>query len=442
MKRLLVAIVLVVMAGQVVAGVMGHTRAPALGQLVRQPYLKILPIPNPIPTDSTGVLDSAVIWATPAYGAGDTVWALVYLNATRVAAKPDSVPDSCVGISNYSITTGTGGVNESLKVAFSGETWEDGTDSIWVGIFVSPNDSTTGRGARIAIAELISAADTVWVNGHKRDWYKTFTYGVAYTIPGSGYDWKANAVRENTTAGGGWWIQVFYHILGAATDVPHIVTVPSHATGISFSGVAGGSNPASQNLVLTNTGTGTMPWKATIVEASAWLGIAPDTADAPGTITVSCDISGQTAGVYHDSIRVRCEHPNVADNTPVYVPVTLTVTSVPQPQIFPIPDTMTFAMNLHEAPPAAQDLELINIGDSTMAWKATNDSSWMVLSADTADDNDTISVSIDTTGVLAGTHLDTLWIACSNATNTPYAIPVVLVVSTPKHRIMVKKATP
>ena len=106
---------------------------------------------------------------------------------------------------------------------------------------------------------------------------------------------------------------------GASSGSPTIGVSPSS---FSFSATAGGSNPASQSLSITNTGGGTLNWSAS--SNASWLSVSPTSGTAPSTATVSANITGLAAGTYNGAITISATG---ATNTPVAVPVTLTVSS-------------------------------------------------------------------------------------------------------------------
>lgn len=106
---------------------------------------------------------------------------------------------------------------------------------------------------------------------------------------------------------------------GAGSSSPTIGVSPSS---LSFSGTVGGSNPASQSLSITNTGGGTLNWSAS--SGASWLSISPTSGTAPSTPSVSANITGLSAGTYNSVITITATG---ATNSPLTVPVTLTVNS-------------------------------------------------------------------------------------------------------------------
>ncbi len=109
-------------------------------------------------------------------------------------------------------------------------------------------------------------------------------------------------------------------IYNATTGGGASPTIGVNPSSMGFTATAGGSNPASQTLNITNTGGGTLNWTAS--SNQSWLSIAPTSGTAPSSPSVSVNISGLVAGTYNGAITVSAAG---ATNTPVTVPVTLTV---------------------------------------------------------------------------------------------------------------------
>jgi len=105
----------------------------------------------------------------------------------------------------------------------------------------------------------------------------------------------------------------------AQAPTPTIAVSP---TSFTFTGVAGGANPASQNLSITNSGTGTLSF--TVSDDMSFLSVNPTSGTAPASVTVSVSTAGLAAGTYTGTVTVSATG---ATNTPVNIPVTLTVTA-------------------------------------------------------------------------------------------------------------------
>jgi hypothetical protein len=110
---------------------------------------------------------------------------------------------------------------------------------------------------------------------------------------------------------------VVYNASSGGATQPTIGVSPSS---FSFTATAGGANPANQTLNISNTGAGTLTW--TVSDDATWLTLSPTSGTAPSSVTLSVNIAGLAAGTYNGTITVSATG---ATNTPVSVPVTLTV---------------------------------------------------------------------------------------------------------------------
>ncbi|HYF00545.1 MAG TPA: hypothetical protein VEJ18_16615 [Planctomycetota bacterium] len=212
-------------------------------------------------------------------------------------------------------------------------------------------------------------------------------------------------------------------------DVPKISLSPAS---LVFDAPEGGPDPASQSLVLTNTGAGTLDWTAS--EAASWLQVSPSSgsllAGQSATLTVAVDTTGLAAQVYAVAIEVGGN----ASNAPRLVPVTLNVHT--DPYLTLAPSTMTFDVPLGGASPAAQTAALGNAGATTLTGlTAVASESWITLSSLAvtslaAGASTPLDVTVDVTGLAAGTYVGTVTVSGAAGTqNSPRQINVVLQVN-------------
>ena len=109
----------------------------------------------------------------------------------------------------------------------------------------------------------------------------------------------------------------------AGTSAP---SISLGAGSLSFTGTAGASNPASQAVSISNSGSGTLTWTASVTSGATWLSVSPQSGTAPSTITVSVNSAGLSAGVYTGSIAIAATG---ATNTPQNIVVALTLSAPP-----------------------------------------------------------------------------------------------------------------
>lgn len=112
-------------------------------------------------------------------------------------------------------------------------------------------------------------------------------------------------------------------IYNGTQQVPTDPTIGVNPASLSFSATIGGANPANQSVSITNTGAGTLNWSAS--DDATWLSVSPASGTAPSTLTVSVNISGLSTGTFNGNITISAAG---ATNTPVTIPVTLTVSPV------------------------------------------------------------------------------------------------------------------
>ncbi len=109
-------------------------------------------------------------------------------------------------------------------------------------------------------------------------------------------------------------------------------------TGLNLAGVAGGSQTDDETVIVSNSGGGTLAWKASASTLSGgnWLSVSPasgslDAGAAGAALTISSDSSKLTPGTYSGSINFTAQG---AANSPQTVSVRLTVlASQPYPAV-------------------------------------------------------------------------------------------------------------
>jgi len=106
---------------------------------------------------------------------------------------------------------------------------------------------------------------------------------------------------------------------------------------LTFSGVQGGANPASANVAVGNTGTGTLNFTAS--SDASWLAVAPTSGTAPLNLQVGASLTGLAAGTYTGHVTVTGAAG--VQNSPLSVTVTLNVAATPPPAQLLFGDTAT-----------------------------------------------------------------------------------------------------
>ena len=227
-----------------------------------------------------------------------------------------------------------------------------------------------------------------------------------------------------TIAGGGTTKQVPITLTLTATSLPPAIGL--NTTSLGFAGTVGGTNPSAQTFAISNTGGGTLTWSAG--DNATWLTLSPLSGTNAGTITASVNVAGLLAGSYPATITV-----TATGATPKTIPVTLTITaSTSGGSIGFSPASLAFSGTVGGTNPAAKPFTITNSGGATLTWTISSNAVWLRLntaSGTTTTETDTISASVTTSGLAAGTYNAVLTVTASGSTNSPRSIPVSLTLS-------------
>ena len=102
--------------------------------------------------------------------------------------------------------------------------------------------------------------------------------------------------------------------------------------------MVGGAAPAAQPVTVSNTGGGTLSFKAS--DDQPWLSVSPASGTAPATLSVSVAPGALGAGTYNGTVTVNA---GAISGSPRTIPVTLTVTQPP-----PAPSSLVGAWSFDE----------------------------------------------------------------------------------------------
>jgi len=201
-------------------------------------------------------------------------------------------------------------------------------------------------------------------------------------------------------------------------------TIGLSPTNFSFTATQGGSNPSNQSLSISNTGGGTLNWL--VSDNATWLSLSPTSGTNSGTVTLSVNITGLTAGTYNATITITATG---ATNSPVSIPAALTVNA--PPTIGYSPTSFSFTATQGGLNPPAQSLSISNTDGGTLNWSVSDNANWLSLSPTSGTNSGTVTLSVNITGLTAGTYNATITITATGATNSPVSIPVTLMVNAP-----------
>jgi hypothetical protein len=215
-------------------------------------------------------------------------------------------------------------------------------------------------------------------------------------------------------------VDVFFTV--TAATLPTLNILPA---ALSFTAHTGEISQDSQ-VITINGGSASVRYAASTASAS-WLHATPANGSAPGSMNISVAAAGLAPGTYTGAVTVSAE--GVA-NSPQAVFVTLTVTSKPVPKLAVSPPSMSFTAQAGGKPPAGQTIAMISTGEA-LSFKVTTGNSAAWLSATPADGQTpgSITVSVNPSGLAAGSYSSSVSIAATDAGNSPRNVPVTLVVT-------------
>src|SRR5207302_6734786 len=76
-------------------------------------------------------------------------------------------------------------------------------------------------------------------------------------------------------------------------------------------------------------------------------------------------------------------------------------------------------------------LAIINSGQGVLSWTATDDTTWISLSAPSGTGSDTITVTLDPSGLAPGTHKGNVIVTAPGALGSPEIVPVTFTIQAP-----------
>ena len=217
-------------------------------------------------------------------------------------------------------------------------------------------------------------------------------------------------------------VPVTLNVTAAATKP----TLNLSPTSVTFNYQIGGSTPAAQNVAASSSTSTAIPYTATT--STAWLSTTGGSGTTPGSLSLSVNPTGLTAGTYTGSVSVAGTG---ASNTPVSIPVTLNVTSATtNPTINLTPSSLSFTYASGATAPGAKTLNLASSTGTALSFTAAaSGGSWLSLGTTSGNTPGSLSVSVNPASMAAGTYTGTITITSSGASNSPQSIPITLTVT-------------
>jgi len=202
-------------------------------------------------------------------------------------------------------------------------------------------------------------------------------------------------------------------VIFTITAAPVPPAIGASPTALSFTAAQGGTNPANQAITISNTGGGTLSWSAS--ENAAWLTLSPASGSGAGTVTLSAATGTLATGSHSGAVTLS----GGSSVTPVTVPVTFTITATPN--ITLNPSSLTYAATEGAANPANQTVSLTTTG-GTSSWAVSDDVSWLAVSPASGSNSNTLTASVNTTGLAVGPHTGTITVSAAGVSSKTVAV--------------------
>ena len=164
-----------------------------------------------------------------------------------------------------------------------------------------------------------------------------------------------------------------------------------------------------------------MAWSA--VAGAPWLRAGRGDGTTPSTCSISVNAANLSVGVYNSTITITAPD---GGNSPLVVPVTLTVTAIVSIQVNP--PSLSLAARQGDPNPSALTLTISSSG-GPIIWGVAVDSPWLSLTDTYGTTPSTLRIAVNVGGLSVGTYTGKITIAAPGANNTPIRIPVTLTVT-------------
>ena len=216
---------------------------------------------------------------------------------------------------------------------------------------------------------------------------------------------------------------------------------PVSPTSLSYSASTTSPTPPTQTVKFKAAGKKSLVPRTWMASGDVpWMSISP----ASGTITseqdqiaIQVNATGMSAGTYSGTVRITIASQSNAVLVTLNVAggsATATSTSTATPSILLNPTSLSFSGVQGGPSPLAKPLTVSNPTGGTLTWALTETAAWLglnLLNGTTTTETDSISASVSTSGLMAGTYSTVITVTASGASNSPQAIPVTLTVTPP-----------
>ncbi len=313
----------------------------------------------------TGTISLTATAGSLAVGTYNTTITVTAVGATAVtipvnltveaAPVPPMIRTSPATLSFTAVQGGSNSSSQTVNISNSGSgllTWSASENVSWLGI--SPTSGTSNGSVTVTTTPGSLAAGT---------------YNTLVTIN------AANAASVS--------IPISLTVTAPST------TVTLSPSSLTFSGVQGGGNPASQTVVVNSNGNWTAGSSAT------WLTLGSSSGNGNGSIAANVVLSSAVVGTNTAMITV------TSGGVARTISVALTVSAA---SLAAFPSSVTYTATQGAANPAAQTIAI----NSNGAWTVRDNADWLSLSPTSGSSNGTITARVNTATAIQGDNSTTI----------------------------------
>lgn len=179
--------------------------------------------------------------------------------------------------------------------------------------------------------------------------------------------------------------------------------------------------------IATSTGT-SVPFSLSASSSGSWLSVNPNSGTAPGQVTVSANTAGLSVGTYSGSLNATVTG---ATNPTTSIPVDLIVSSNSTANLVASPAGAIFTVTPGTTTLLRRVITISTTNNVQVPITVTTDSSTGALTVST-NSNVTpasITVSLNPSSFAAGIYPGTVFVSSGSVSNSPFALPITLIVS-------------
>lgn len=196
-------------------------------------------------------------------------------------------------------------------------------------------------------------------------------------------------------------------------------------TSVRDSARAGSDDVRRIEVELLNGGTGDGEYSWEAEDERPWIRVSPRDGTLPDTMVITLDPEDLDPGTHEGTITITA--PGMPDSQ-----VTIAVTFIAQRAgLLVTPGSLDYSTNVGSGATFDDTLRISNGGNGPLVWTVRKDRPWVTLGAVAGAGPGIVPVTINTTGLPAGTHRDEIVVTAPGASGSPKRIDVTVTVFAP-----------